>query len=55
MAESSFVKPLRVLTWSNTAGAEWALVQLCVSGDEEACGRLERGEQQYLGWEDCDV
>jgi heterodisulfide reductase subunit B len=22
---------------------------------EEACGRLERGEQQYLGWEDCDV
>jgi heterodisulfide reductase subunit B len=22
---------------------------------EQACGRLERGEQQYLGWEDVDV
>jgi heterodisulfide reductase subunit B len=22
---------------------------------QEACGRLERGEQQYLGWEDVDV
>jgi heterodisulfide reductase subunit B len=22
---------------------------------EEACGRLERGEQKYLGWEDVDV
>ena len=36
MAAGPSVKPLRVLTWTDAAGADWALVQQCATGDEDA-------------------
>jgi RNA polymerase sigma-70 factor (ECF subfamily) len=48
MAESSFVKPLRVLAWPNAGSAEWALVQQCASGDEDACAQLVSDHQRMV-------
>jgi len=42
------VKPLRALTWSDTASADWALVQQCASGDEDACTRLVTDHQRMV-------
>jgi RNA polymerase sigma-70 factor (ECF subfamily) len=48
MAESSLVKPIRALTWSDAASADWALVQQCAAGDEDACTRLVTDHQRMV-------
>jgi RNA polymerase sigma-70 factor (ECF subfamily) len=48
MAVETFVKPLRVLTWPDAASADWALVQQCASGDEDACTRLVTDHQRMV-------
>jgi len=42
------VKPSRVLTWSDAAGSDAALVQECVAGDEAACTRLVTDHQRMV-------
>lgn len=48
MAVETIVKPLRVLTWPDAASADWALVQQCASGDEDACTRLVTDHQRMV-------
>jgi len=48
MAVETFVKPLRATTWSDAAGADWALVQLCAKGDEAACAQLVSDHQRMV-------
>src|SRR4026209_3022291 len=48
MAVETLVKPLRALTWSDTASADWALVQQCASGDEDACTQLVADHQRMV-------
>jgi RNA polymerase sigma-70 factor (ECF subfamily) len=48
MAAETFVKPLRVLTWPDAASADWALVQQCAAGNEEACSRLVTDHQRMV-------
>jgi RNA polymerase sigma-70 factor (ECF subfamily) len=48
MAAGPSVKPLRVLTWTDAAGADWALVQQCAAGDEDACTRLVSDHQRMV-------
>jgi RNA polymerase sigma-70 factor (ECF subfamily) len=48
MAVETSVKPLRALTWSESASADWALVQQCASGDEDACTRLVTDHQRMV-------
>jgi RNA polymerase sigma-70 factor (ECF subfamily) len=48
MAEDTFVKPLRAITWSEAGTADWALVQLCAAGDEVACTRLVTDYQRMV-------
>ena len=42
------MKPSRVLTWPEGASADWALVQECAGGDEEACARLVTDHQRMV-------
>ncbi|HET9368954.1 MAG TPA: sigma-70 family RNA polymerase sigma factor [Vicinamibacterales bacterium] len=42
------MKPFRVLTWPDAASADWALVQQCASGDEDACTRLVTDHQRMV-------
>ena len=48
MAGEASLKPFRVLTWPDAASADWALVQQCASGDEEACTRLVTDHQRMV-------
>ena len=48
MAAEPSVKPLRVLTWTDGASADWALVQQCAAGDEDACTRLVSDHQRMV-------
>ena len=48
MAAETFVKPLRALTWPDAASADWALVQQCAAGDEDACTRLVTDHQRMV-------
>ena len=48
MAEDTFVKPLRAATWSEAGGADWALAQQCVTGDEAACTQLVTDYQRMV-------
>jgi RNA polymerase sigma-70 factor, ECF subfamily len=48
MADEASVKPFRVLTWPDAASADWALVQQCAAGDEEACTRLVTDHQRMV-------
>ena len=48
MAAEPSVKPLRVLTWADGASADWALVQQCAAGDEDACTRLVGDHQRMV-------
>jgi RNA polymerase sigma-70 factor (ECF subfamily) len=48
MAVETLVKPLRALTWPDAASADWALVQQCAAGDEEACSRLVTDHQRMV-------
>ncbi|HVT48862.1 MAG TPA: sigma-70 family RNA polymerase sigma factor [Vicinamibacterales bacterium] len=42
------MKPVRALTWSDAASADWALVQQCAVGDEAACARLMSDHQRMV-------
>jgi RNA polymerase sigma-70 factor (ECF subfamily) len=42
------VKPIRALTWNEATTSDWALVQLCASGDEDACTRLVADHQRMV-------
>jgi RNA polymerase sigma-70 factor, ECF subfamily len=48
MAVETSVKPLRALTWPDAASADWALVQQCATGDDEACTRLVTDHQRMV-------
>jgi len=48
MAAGFTVKPIRVLTWPEGASADWALVQQCATGSEEACTRLVTDHQRMV-------
>jgi RNA polymerase sigma-70 factor (ECF subfamily) len=48
MAEETLVKPARALPWSGAGSADWALVQLCMSGDDAACTRLVTDYQRMV-------
>lgn len=48
MAAESGVKPIRALSWPDAASADWALVQQCASGDEDACTRLVTDHQRMV-------
>ena len=48
MADDILVKPLRALTWSESGGADWALVQQCAAGDEAACEQLVTDHQRMV-------
>lgn len=46
--EATAVKPLRALTWNEATTSDWALVQLCAAGDEDACTRLVADHQRMV-------
>ena len=48
MAVETALKPIRALAWSEAASADWALVQQCASGDEDACARLVTDHQRMV-------
>ena len=48
MAVESSVKQFRALAWSDAASADWALVQQCATGDEDACARLVTDHQRMV-------
>ena len=48
MAEGYSLKPIRALTWSDAASADWALVQQCAAGDDAACTRLVTDHQRMV-------
>ena len=48
MAVEAFVKPSRVLAWPDAGSADWALVQQCATGDEDACARLVTDHQRMV-------
>jgi RNA polymerase sigma-70 factor (ECF subfamily) len=48
MAADAVVKPIRAITWSGTGTADWALVQQCAAGDDEACTRLVTDHQRMV-------
>jgi RNA polymerase sigma-70 factor (ECF subfamily) len=48
MAEDTYVKPFRAITWSDAGTADWALVQQCAAGDEAACTRLVTDYQRMV-------
>ena len=48
MADDTFVKPARAITWSDAGTADWELVQQCAAGDESACARLVTDHQRMV-------
>jgi RNA polymerase sigma-70 factor (ECF subfamily) len=48
MAVGTSVKPLRALAWPDAASADWALVQQCAAGDQDACTRLVTDHQRMV-------
>jgi RNA polymerase sigma-70 factor (ECF subfamily) len=48
MAGESTLKPLRAIAWPEAASADWALVQQCAAGDEDACARLVTDYQRMV-------
>ena len=48
MAAETNVKPIRVLAWPDAASADWALVQQCAAGEEDACTRLVTDHQRMV-------
>jgi len=48
MAAETSMKPLRALSWPDAASADWALVQQCAAGDEDACTRLVTDHQRMV-------
>jgi RNA polymerase sigma-70 factor (ECF subfamily) len=42
------VKPIRALTWPDAASADWALVQQCAAGEDDACTRLVSDHQRMV-------
>jgi len=48
MAIETSVRPFQVLAWSEAATADWALVQECAAGSDEACTRLVTDHQRMV-------
>jgi len=48
MAETTVVKPLRAIAWSDAGTNDWALVQQCAAGDELACAHLVTDHQRMV-------
>jgi len=48
MAIETSVRPFQVLAWSEAATADWALVQECAIGSEDACTRLVTDHQRMV-------
>jgi len=48
MAAETTLKPFRAISWPDAASADWALVQQCATGDEEACSRLVTDNQRMV-------
>ncbi|MCC7008906.1 MAG: sigma-70 family RNA polymerase sigma factor [Acidobacteria bacterium] len=48
MSSTTNVKPARVLPWSETYSGDWALVQQCAAGDDDACTRLVTDHQRMV-------
>jgi RNA polymerase sigma-70 factor (ECF subfamily) len=48
MAVEGSLKPFRILTWPDAASADWALVQQCAAGDDDACARLVTDHQRMV-------
>ena len=46
--EHDAVKPMRALTWNDATTSDWALVQSCSSGDEQACTQLVSDHQRMV-------
>ena len=42
------MKPFRALTWPDAASADWAFVQQCTEGDDQACTRLVTDHQRMV-------
>ena len=42
------VKPIRAITWNEASTSDWALVQSCAAGDEDACTRLVSDHQRMV-------
>lgn len=42
------VKPIRAITWNEASTSDWALVQSCAAGDEDACTRLVADHQRMV-------
>jgi RNA polymerase sigma-70 factor (ECF subfamily) len=48
MAVEGSLKPFRILTWPDAASADWAVVQQCAAGDDDACARLVTDHQRMV-------
>ena len=48
MADGLSVKPVRALTWTDVGGREAALIQRCVTRDEDACAELVSEHQRMV-------
>ena len=48
MAVETSLKDFRALAWPDAASADWALVQQCANGDEQACARLVTDHQRMV-------
>jgi RNA polymerase sigma-70 factor, ECF subfamily len=48
MAAETSLKPTRAISWPDAASADWALVQQCANGDEEACSQLVTDNQRMV-------
>jgi RNA polymerase sigma-70 factor (ECF subfamily) len=48
MPEGMSLKPASALGWSEVASREWALVQRCALGDEDACAELVDEHQRMV-------
>ncbi len=46
--EDTLVKPTRAISWPEAGSADWALVQQCVAGDEDACTQLVNDYQRMV-------
>ena len=48
MAGETSVKSFRAVAWPDASSADWALVQACAWGDEDACTRLVTDHQRMV-------
>jgi RNA polymerase sigma-70 factor (ECF subfamily) len=48
MGADTTVRPLRSLTWTDAGSSDWALVQQCTAGNEQACARLVSDHERMV-------